>query len=114
MITRDLIDHLIINLAALIIIANLLSHIHVFQKAILQERRSVKQDFLLSLVFVVIIIVSTSLEVDISSYVLNTRMIGKICCIFHCMFRTAGSRFLSVFSEGKMEIQGSDYSGCVC
>lgn len=78
MITRDLIDHLIINLAALIIIANLLSHIHVFQKAILQERRSIKQDFLLSLVFVVIIIVSTSLEVDVSSYVLNTRMIGAM------------------------------------
>lgn len=78
MVTRDLIDHLIINLAALIIIANLLSHIHVFQKAILQERRSVKQDFLLSLVFVGIIIISTSLEVDISTYVLNTRMIGAM------------------------------------
>lgn len=52
MLTGELADHLIINLAALIIIANLLSHIHVFRKTILQEHRSVKQDFVLSLVFV--------------------------------------------------------------
>ena len=78
MLTGELADHLIINLAALIIIANLLSHIHVFRKTILQEHRSVKQDFVLSLVFVALIVGSTSLEVNMGLYGFNTRMIGAM------------------------------------
>ena len=67
MLKKEIVDQLIINLAALIIIANLLSHIHVFQRVMLEERRSIKQDFALSLIFVVLIIGSTTFEIKTGS-----------------------------------------------
>ena len=78
MLKKEIVDQLIINLAALIIIANLLSHIHVFQRVMLEERRSIKQDFALSLIFVVLIIGSTTFEIKTGSYGINTRMIGAM------------------------------------
>lgn len=78
MLKKEIVDQLIINLAALIIIANLLSHIHVFQRVMLEERRSIKQDFALSIIFVVLIIGSTTFEIKIGAYGINTRMIGAM------------------------------------
>jgi len=69
---------LIVNIAVLIVIANLLSHFHPFQRVILQEHRSAGQDFLISLVFVGVIIVSSGMEVSFGSFSINTRMIGAM------------------------------------
>ena len=69
---------LIVNIAILIIIANLLSHVPFFQRLVQRERRSLQEDFLLSLIFLAIIMFSTVMEIETSSYSLNTRMIGTM------------------------------------
>lgn len=75
---RMMVYSLIVNIAVLVIIANILSHVPVFQRSIQREHRSLRESFFLSIVFLAIIILSTLMEIKTSSYSLNTRMIGTM------------------------------------
>lgn len=48
---RMMIYSLIVNIAVLVIIANILSHVPAFQRSIQREHRSLREDFILSIVF---------------------------------------------------------------
>ena len=74
----NLVFQLILNIGLLALVANLLSKLRIIQNIILQERRSVKSQALLSLVFAGIIILSTYTSIDIGGYSLNTRVIGAM------------------------------------
>ena len=74
----QMIYSLFVNIAILIIIANILSHVPAFQRSIQREYRSLRENFLLSLVFFAIIVLSTVMDIETSSYSLNTRMIGTM------------------------------------
>lgn len=74
----NLVFQLILNIGLLALVANLLSKLRIIQNIILQERRSVKSQALLSLVFAGIIILSTYTSIDIGAYSLNTRVIGAM------------------------------------
>ena len=65
---KDIIYALIVNIALLAIIANLLSRIQTVQKLILQEKRGLKGDLILSMIFAGLIILSTCIGVKITSY----------------------------------------------
>ena len=75
---KDIVYALIVNIALLAIIANLLSRIQTVQKLILQEKRGLKGDLILSMIFAGLIILSTCIGVKITSYSLNTRVIGAM------------------------------------
>lgn len=75
---RMMVYSLIVNIAVLVIIANILSHVPAFQRSIQREHRSLREDFFLSIVFFGIIVLSTLMEIKTSSYNLNTRMIGTM------------------------------------
>lgn len=75
---KDIVYALIVNIALLAIIANLLSRIQTVQKLILQEKRGLKGDLILSMIFAGFIILSTCIGVKITSYSLNTRVIGAM------------------------------------
>ena len=75
---KDIVYALIVNIALLAIIANLLSRIRTVQKLILQENRGLKGDLILSMIFAGLIILSTCIGVKITSYSLNTRVIGAM------------------------------------
>lgn len=75
---RMMVYSLIVNIAVLVIIANILSHVPAFQRSIQREHRSLREDFNLSIVFFAIIVVSTLMEIKTTSYSLNTRMIGTM------------------------------------
>lgn len=75
---RMMVYSLIVNIAVLVIIANILSHVPAFQRSIQREHRSLREDFYLSIVFFGIIVLSTLMEIKTSSYSLNTRMIGTM------------------------------------
>lgn len=64
---KDIIYALIVNIALLAIIANLLSRIQTVQKLILQEKRGLKGDLILSMIFAGLIILSTCIGVKITS-----------------------------------------------
>ena len=139
---KDIVYALIVNIALLAIIANLLSRIQTVQKLILQEKRGLKGDLILSMIFAGLIILSTCIGVKITSYSLNTRVIGamsagllggpfshrsnictylldteSICkgfCICYNFVRTFGSRILPLFSKRQVEIYGSVPAGMFC
>ena len=71
----NLVFQLILNIGLLALVANLLSKLRIIQNIILQERRSVKSQALLSLVFAGIIILSTYTSIDIGGYSLNLSLI---------------------------------------
>lgn len=48
---RMMVYSLIVNIAVLVIIANILSHVPAFQRSIQREHRSLREDFFLSIVF---------------------------------------------------------------
>ena len=75
---RMMMYSLIVNIAVLVIIANILSHVPAFQRSIQREHRSLREDFNLSIVFFAIIVLSTLMEIKTTSYNLNTRMIGTM------------------------------------
>lgn len=74
----NLIFELILNIALLVLVANLLSKLKIIQNIILQERRSWKSQVFLSLVFGGIIILSTYTDITMGAYRLNTRVIGAM------------------------------------
>ncbi|MCI9422486.1 LytS/YhcK type 5TM receptor domain-containing protein [Sporofaciens musculi] len=73
-----LIFELILNIALLVLIANLISKFRLIQKLILQEDRSLKSQAFLSVVFGGMVVLSTYTGIDIGSYSLNTRVIGAM------------------------------------
>ena len=103
---KDIVYALIVNIALLAIIANLLSRIQTVQKLILQEKRGLKGDLILSMIFAGLIILSTCIGVKIT-YLLDTESICKRVCICYNFVRTFGSRILSLFSKRQVEIYGS-------
>lgn len=76
--TRQLIYDSILNIALLVLIANLLLKSKVIQDIILQEKRSFRSQTLLALIFGSLIILSTYTAIDTGSYDLNTRAIGAM------------------------------------
>ena len=121
---KDIVYALIVNIALLAIIANLLSRIQTVQKLILQEKRGLKGDLILSMIFAGLTILSTCIGVKITSYSLNTRVIGtylldteSICkrvCFCYNFVRTFGSRILPLFSKRQVEIYGFVPAGMFC
>lgn len=75
---NTLVFKLILNIGLLVLVANLLSKFRIIQELIIQERRSLKSQVLLSVVFGGVIILSTYTGIDIGSYSLNTRVIGAM------------------------------------
>lgn len=75
---EEILGRIIVNIAFLLILANLLSHLRFFQRIFLKERRSFKEDLLLSLIFFGIIVISSEFRIDIGAYVTNTRVIGAM------------------------------------
>lgn len=73
-----LVFELILNIALLVLIANLISKFRLIQKLILQENRSLKSQAFLSVVFGGMVVLSTYTGIDIGSYSLNTRVIGAM------------------------------------
>ncbi len=73
-----LVFELILNIALLVLIANLISKFRLIQKLILQEDRSLKSQAFLSVVFGGMVVLSTYTGIDIGSYSLNTRVIGAM------------------------------------
>ncbi len=73
-----LVFELILNIALLVLIANLLSKFRLIQNLILQERRSLRSQAFLSVVFGGMVVLSTYTGIDIGSYSLNTRVIGAM------------------------------------
>lgn len=73
-----LVFELILNIALLVLIANLISKLRLIQDLILQERRSFWNQALLSVIFGGMVVLSTYTGIDIGSYSLNTRVIGAM------------------------------------
>lgn len=73
-----LVFELILNIALLVLIANLISKFRIIQKLILQERRSLRSQAFLSVIFGGMVVLSTYTGIDIGSYSLNTRVIGAM------------------------------------
>ncbi|MEZ3487516.1 MAG: histidine kinase [Lachnospiraceae bacterium] len=73
-----LVFELILNIALLVLIANLISKFRLIQDLILQERRRVRSQALLSVIFGGMVVLSTCTGIDIGSYSLNTRVIGAM------------------------------------
>ncbi|MCQ2508615.1 MAG: histidine kinase [Dorea sp.] len=75
---QQLIKELILNIAYLALIAEIASRIGFIQNAILEERRTLKNQMILSLFFAGIIIFSTIMSIDIGNFGLNARVIGAM------------------------------------
>lgn len=68
----------ILNIALLVLMANLMLKSKIIRDIILQEKRSFKSQALLSALFGGLVIVSTCTAMDTGSYQLNTRAIGAM------------------------------------
>lgn len=68
----------VLNIALLVLMANLMLKSKVIRDIILQERRSFKSQALLSAIFGGLIIVSTCAAIDTGYYSINTRAIGAM------------------------------------
>lgn len=73
-----LVFELILNIALLVLIANLISKFRLIQNLILQERRTFTSQAFLAVVFGGMVVLSTYTGIDIGSYSLNTRVIGAM------------------------------------
>ena len=112
---KDIVYALIVNIALLAIIANLLSRIQTVQKLILQEKRGLKGDLILSMIFAGLIILSTCIHrSNICTYLLDTESICKRVCFCYNFVRTFGSRILPLFSKRQVEIYGFVPAGMFC
>lgn len=95
---KDIVYALIVNIALLAIIANLLSRIQTVQKLILQEKRGLKGDLILSMIFAGLIILSTCIGVKITSYSLEYK--SHWCNVCRTSWRTvSGIIFFSHWSN---------------
>lgn len=67
-----------VNIALLVLAANLLQKFRIIQDIILQEKRSMASQVLLAVIFGGLIILSTCMAKDVGVYSLNTRAIGAM------------------------------------
>lgn len=113
---KDIVYALIVNIALLAIIANLLSSLQVVQRLILQERRGVKGNLFLSLIFGGLIILSTCIGVDVGSYSLNTRVIGAMSAgllggpLVGLYSSVIGAFYVLIFSTPRVFARGSAFA----
>lgn len=75
---NKLVFELVLNISLLVLVANLISKFRIIQNLILQERRSIKSQLILSVIFGGVVILSTYTGIDVGSYSLNTRVIGAM------------------------------------
>lgn len=112
----ELVYDLIMNIAVLALIANLLSRLQPIQDMILQEKRSVRGDILLSVIFGGIIILSSCMGVDIGSYSLNTRTIGAMAAgllggpLVGLYSSGIGAVYVLIFSTPQVFAKGSAFA----
>lgn len=112
----ELVYDLIMNIAVLALAANLLSRLQPIQDMILQEKRSVRGDILLSVVFGGIIILSSCMGVDIGSYSLNTRTIGAMAAgllggpLVGLYSSSIGALYVLMFSTPQVFAKGSAFA----
>ena len=102
-----LIFELILNIALLVLIANLISKFRLIQKLILQEDRSLKSQAFLSVVFGGMVVLSTYTGIDIGSYSLNTRVIGAMAAGLLGGPICHGLNALSHGNAGVFHVQGT-------
>ena len=113
---KDIVYALIVNIALLAIIANLLSRIQTVQKLILQEKRGLKGDLILSMIFAGLIILSTCIGVKITSYSLNTRVIGAMSAgllggpLVGLYSSAIGAIYVLIFSTPRVFARGSAFA----
>lgn len=113
---KDIVYALIVNIALLAIIANLLSRIQTVQKLILQEKRGLKGDLILSMIFAGLIILSTCIGVKITSYSLNTRVIGAMSAgllggpLVGLYSSAIGAIYVLIFSTPRAFARGSAFA----
>lgn len=107
---------LILNIALLVLIANLLSKFRLIQNLIVQERRSLRSQALLSVVFGGMVVLSTYTGIDIGSYSLNTRVIGAMAAgllggpIVGLYASLIGAVYVYVFSSPQAFAMASAFS----
>lgn len=113
---KDIVYALIVNIALLAIIANLLSSLQTVQRLILQEKRGLKGDLFLSVIFGGLIILSTCIGVDVGSYSLNTRVIGAMSAgllggpLVGCYSSVIGALYVLIFSTPRVFARGSAFA----
>ena len=113
---KDIVYALIVNIALLAIIANLLSRIQTVQKLIRQEKRGLKGDLILSMIFAGLIILSTCIGVKITSYSLNTRVIGAMSAgllggpLVGLYSSAIGAIYVLIFSTPRAFARGSAFA----
>lgn len=111
-----LVFELILNIALLVLIANLLSKFRLIQNLILQERRSLRSQAFLSVVFGGMVVLSTYTGIDIGSYSLNTRVIGAMAAgllggpIVGLYASLIGAVYVYVFSSPQAFAMASAFS----
>ena len=111
-----LVFELILNIALLVLIANLLSKFRLIQKLILQERRSLGSQAFMSVVFGGMVVLSTYTGIDIGSYSLNTRVIGAMAAgllggpIVGLYASLLGAVYVYVFSSPQAFAMASAFS----
>lgn len=107
---------LILNIALLVLIANLLSKFRLIQNLILQERRSLGSQAFMSVVFGGMVVLSTYTGIDIGSYRLNTRVIGAMAAgllggpIVGLYASLIGAVYVYVFSSPQAFAMASAFS----
>lgn len=120
MMTYELVDKLISNVAVLALVAEILSRIRPLQEAILNERRKWQQDIMLSLIFGGIIIISTAIGVNIGSYSLDTKAIGAIAAgllggpLVGFLSSCIGALYELFFSVPKVFARSAAFSTILC
>lgn len=116
MAVKDIVYALIVNIALLAIIANLLSSLQTVQRLILQEKRGLKGDLTLSVIFGGLIILSTCTGVDIGSYSLSTRVIGAMSAgllggpLVGMYSSVIGALYVLIFSTPRVFARGSAFA----
>lgn len=113
---KDIIYALIVNIALLAIIANLLSSLQTVRKLILRERRGIKGDLFLSVIFGGLIILSTCIGINSGSYSLNTRVIGAMSAgllggpLVGLYSSAIGAAYVLIFSTPRVFARGSAFA----
>lgn len=120
---KELVNALVLNCAILGLIASFLSRLQPVQDMILQEKRNIKGDLLLSLIFGGIIILSTVMGIDTGVYSLNTRTIGTMAAgllggpLVGFFSSIIGALYVLFFSTSKVFARSAAFStllvGCL-
>ena len=76
--TSEILYKSVLNIALLVLMANLMLKSKIVRDSLLQEKRSLKSQVLLSAVFGGLVILSTCTAMDTGYYNINTRVIGAM------------------------------------